>query len=219
MGWTTPRTWVTGEVVTAAEMNTNIRDNTNALARRYFIKTTTKAVTNTVTKTDLLNGELTVASGDFGTTGRLRITAWGDFINNSGANRDIPRFALDINVGGDLVLVDTSVPTGVGCAASATRFAWRIVAEIQNLASTTSQMNTLTVVGSSATAGTTDSQANFATGTGTYDLLNGMWRAEGFGTSTFNSTGAVPVSLNVINGNNVATYETKLIAAAAELIP
>jgi len=31
MGWTAPRTWVTGEVVTAAIMNTHVRDNLNAL--------------------------------------------------------------------------------------------------------------------------------------------------------------------------------------------
>jgi hypothetical protein len=32
MAWTTARTWVTGEVVTAAVMNTHVRDNLNALA-------------------------------------------------------------------------------------------------------------------------------------------------------------------------------------------
>jgi microcystin-dependent protein len=31
MAWTNPRTWVTSELVTAAEMNTHIRDNLNAM--------------------------------------------------------------------------------------------------------------------------------------------------------------------------------------------
>lgn len=31
MAWTAPRTWVTGEVVTASMMNTHLRDNMNAL--------------------------------------------------------------------------------------------------------------------------------------------------------------------------------------------
>lgn len=31
MAWTTPRTWVTSEVVTAAEMNAHVRDNMNFL--------------------------------------------------------------------------------------------------------------------------------------------------------------------------------------------
>jgi hypothetical protein len=35
MAWTTARTWVTGEVVTAAQMNTHIRDNLNVLGRDY----------------------------------------------------------------------------------------------------------------------------------------------------------------------------------------
>ena len=32
MAWTTPKTWAAGDVVTAAQLNTNIRDNMNALA-------------------------------------------------------------------------------------------------------------------------------------------------------------------------------------------
>jgi len=31
MGWTTPRTWVTGEIVIASHMNTHVRDNTDEL--------------------------------------------------------------------------------------------------------------------------------------------------------------------------------------------
>src|SRR3990167_11504218 len=31
MAWTSPRTWVTGETVTAALLNTHVRDNLNAL--------------------------------------------------------------------------------------------------------------------------------------------------------------------------------------------
>lgn len=36
MAWTTPRTWTTGEIVTAAMMNTHVRDNLNALFSRRF---------------------------------------------------------------------------------------------------------------------------------------------------------------------------------------
>lgn len=32
MGWTTPRTWVTNEVVTSAQLNTHVRDDLSALA-------------------------------------------------------------------------------------------------------------------------------------------------------------------------------------------
>ena len=35
MAWTSPRTWVTGEVVTAAELNAHVRDNTIALRMQF----------------------------------------------------------------------------------------------------------------------------------------------------------------------------------------
>ena len=34
MAWTAPRTWVTGEIVTAAIMNSHVRDNQTDLDRR-----------------------------------------------------------------------------------------------------------------------------------------------------------------------------------------
>jgi len=37
MGWTAPRTWVDEEVVTAAEFNEQIRDNSNYLADRLVL--------------------------------------------------------------------------------------------------------------------------------------------------------------------------------------
>lgn len=36
MPWTPPRTWTPGETVTAAMMNSHVRDNLNALATRAF---------------------------------------------------------------------------------------------------------------------------------------------------------------------------------------
>jgi hypothetical protein len=36
MSWTTPRTWVAGELVTAGMMNTHVRDNLNALRSEHF---------------------------------------------------------------------------------------------------------------------------------------------------------------------------------------
>jgi hypothetical protein len=34
MAWSTPRTWVAGETLTASNMNTHLRDNLNAVAER-----------------------------------------------------------------------------------------------------------------------------------------------------------------------------------------
>lgn len=45
MAWTAPRTWVTGEVVTAAIMNTHVRDNLNAL-NGFVAKTADESVSS-----------------------------------------------------------------------------------------------------------------------------------------------------------------------------
>ena len=75
MAWTTTRTWVTGELVTAAIMNTYIRD---AMAYVVDRKVTSKTVNTTTTETDLLNGEITVAASALGASRALRLTARGD---------------------------------------------------------------------------------------------------------------------------------------------
>lgn len=50
MAWTAPRTWVVGEVATAAQLNTHLRDNLNAIGPHVRVrKTTTESVTNSTT--------------------------------------------------------------------------------------------------------------------------------------------------------------------------
>lgn len=44
-GWTSPRTWVTSEIVTAAEMNAHVRDNFNAI-NGFVQKTADESVTS-----------------------------------------------------------------------------------------------------------------------------------------------------------------------------
>lgn len=39
MAWTTPRTWVLGEIITAAIMNTHVRDNLNYMYNKPRVKT------------------------------------------------------------------------------------------------------------------------------------------------------------------------------------
>lgn len=47
MAWTSPRTWVAGEVVTAANMNTHVRDNMNALGlKTAWVPVLTATTTN-----------------------------------------------------------------------------------------------------------------------------------------------------------------------------
>ncbi|MBN1200610.1 MAG: hypothetical protein JXJ20_02020 [Anaerolineae bacterium] len=70
MAWTTPKTWSTSELVTAAMLNTHLRDNLNALkappSSRLQNFNTTISTTST-TWTDLTAGmvrELTTSGGD-----------------------------------------------------------------------------------------------------------------------------------------------------------
>lgn len=56
ISWTSPRTWVSGEVVTAALMNTHVRDNLNDLAdgswgvdRAFVLKPSNESVVATTT--------------------------------------------------------------------------------------------------------------------------------------------------------------------------
>lgn len=65
MAWSAPRTWVTGEVVSAAMMNTNIRDNTNALIAQSAHVATSETTTST-TYVDLatVGPSVTVDTGD-----------------------------------------------------------------------------------------------------------------------------------------------------------
>jgi hypothetical protein len=51
MAWTTPRTWVTGEVVSAAQLNEQIRDNENFIRQLHGAKGTRSAVKSIVTAT------------------------------------------------------------------------------------------------------------------------------------------------------------------------
>ncbi len=56
MGWTTPRTWVTDEVPTAAILNTHIRDNLNALAALGFSGSTQPGSISTSSATAIMVG-------------------------------------------------------------------------------------------------------------------------------------------------------------------
>jgi hypothetical protein len=48
MGWTSPRTWVASEIVTAALLNTHLRDNLNAI-NGFVRKTADESVTSSTT--------------------------------------------------------------------------------------------------------------------------------------------------------------------------
>lgn len=53
MAWTAARTWVVGEIVTAAQLNTHVRDNLNAVARIVTGSYTGDGTTDRLIATDV----------------------------------------------------------------------------------------------------------------------------------------------------------------------
>ena len=191
----------------------------NSWARGYLRKNTAKAVNTTITATDLLNGEFTLPAGAMGTDKIVRLTAWGDWKQNSGASRDIPRFQMIL---GSTTLIDTGSIGSAVCAVSATRNTWKLECQVQNLGATNSQIvyfrNVLMYLNALA-----NTDAPFTTGNGTVDTRNlsisGWATYEGENTGlAVDTTAACAVVLKVINANNNANYEVKLFGALVEII-
>jgi hypothetical protein len=98
LGWTSPRTWATSELVTSAIMNTHVRDNQLALATAavvYARDVTSQAVTNTTTETTVFT--TTIAAGDLSTNRQLRLTVIADYLNNTGGQES---FTVRVKYGG-----------------------------------------------------------------------------------------------------------------------
>jgi hypothetical protein len=77
VSWTTPRDWTTGEIVTAAMLNINVRDNTLALAHPLLYEQTTRDVVNTTAETTLAS--VIVPSG-VSVPFYLAVDIWGDLL-------------------------------------------------------------------------------------------------------------------------------------------
>lgn len=112
----------------------NTQVQTSATSPIYR-KTTTNQVVNTVTETDLLNGEIVVAAGVMGTNGVLRIMAHGTCKQNSGSVRTVPRLRLKH---GGTTLFDLA-PGGNMWANNVSTAGWWLEAFIQNTGTANAQ--------------------------------------------------------------------------------
>lgn len=188
-----------------------------------YRKTTAATVVNTTTETDLLNGEITVAAGAIGTTGLLRLTAFGDWKQNSGGATDVPRFKLKL---GATTLLDTNVTGANIVPNSATRYPFRIEAEIMNLGAANSQWTTLfgdVMTGDTATAGY--SGTGFATGEGlTGNVVNSNSghslhvEYRGANSSAVDTSGACALVLSVVLPAASANCDISLKGAVVQII-
>ena len=184
-----------------------------------YRKTTSKTVNTSIAATDLLNGEITIAAGVMGTTGMIRLTAWGDFLQNAAAAP--PRWQL---VFGGTTIFDTY--TNGTVAANPTRSGWRMVVEISNLGVANAQLASIAGWVGLSGGSTAFGYTAFATGEGQYAgvVESGSttnvagYLVNGINTAAVDTTAAKALVLNVINGSASATYETKLLGAVVELI-
>ncbi len=195
-------------------MNTHIRDNFLAVGRKYASGAGTQ-VAGTTVETDLL-GSLTVAAGDLGATGRLSVSCWGRFLQNSGTLNDVPTFRLDLT-GVTQIWVD--VPTGVGISNSTTSYSFRAFIDIQNLTAA-SQVVALEIETWGLAPGGATTLAPFLTGTGQAVLdEDGHYMAQGYVLSAVNTAVSMPVTFNVINADSSANYATHVAAWSAVILP
>jgi len=110
MAWTAPRTWVASEVVTAALLNTHLRDNLKAIGDAWT------DYTPTWTATGFTQGNGTI-TGDWISAGKLiiyRITATIGSTTTVGTGAysfGLPTTAIDTNMpGGGITIFDSSAP-------------------------------------------------------------------------------------------------------------
>jgi hypothetical protein len=64
MGWTTPRTWTDGELVTKVIMDQHVRDNFNSTTHVHLRKTADQSVTSSVVVVNATDLGLTVAANE-----------------------------------------------------------------------------------------------------------------------------------------------------------
>lgn len=175
-----------------------------------YRKTTPKVVVNSSALTDLLNGEIAVAPGVMGTNGMIRLTAFGDMINNTGATTATP--AWQVVLGGTTVLTIGGV--AAGWAASAGRFSWRAVAEIMNLGAANSQWCNLSVT----VTGSFFSGSSIGTEGVNYTLTNDIGGVQLGNSSTLDTTTAKSLALNVQLPVASASCDVTLKGAVVELV-
>lgn len=177
---------------------------------KTYRKTTAKDVTNTVSETDLLNGEITIGAGVMGANGILRCSLMGDYLN-SAASEVIPIFK--IKFGGTTLFND---PTANNSApvSSANRRPWICNFEIHNLGATNSQW-----MGGSIWFGTTAAPTTGLGGIGLASTTNGFGNV--FGTSAaaaVDTTAAKLLEVTVTWGTATTTRSWRLQSAHVQVL-
>jgi len=185
--------------------------------RKVYRKATLKTVVNTTAATDLLNAEITVGAGVLGATGVLRLSAWGNWIQNTAGNQSSPRIQLVL---GGTTLLDTNLLAAVN-ASNAGTLPWNLAAVIEAQNATNSQFSLLDF--DALEVAVASAAATFTTGTGLIrsDAAVGGYhflKAKGHNTSALDMTTSKTLVLNVILPVASANYGFTLNGALVEII-
>jgi hypothetical protein len=86
---------VVSEIVTAAQLNTHVRDNLNSVSRVAYKSTAQIQVVSTSAQTSVLNQ--VIAGNTMGANGSLITAVNGHYINNTGGNQN---FTIRVSFGG-----------------------------------------------------------------------------------------------------------------------
>jgi len=114
--WTTPRTWVASELLTAALLNAHVRDNLDWMktppSNSYALKNLSATLTTTSTSfgdADATNLSLTIT-----TVGGPVLIVFSGAVGNSGANTTYLDITVDGTRQGDTTIGITSALSGAG---------------------------------------------------------------------------------------------------------
>jgi hypothetical protein len=116
-----------------------------------YWKVTEKDVLNTTTKTDLLNGEITIAANALPTNGSIRVWAAGDYLNNRGGSAHLTE--IELKLGGQVIWAAGDHMDNF--TSSANRRGWVFQAVIEALGATNKQRGSGTIAVSDESAATT----------------------------------------------------------------
>ncbi len=203
-----------GQVLTAVDSDTVVMaDATGGVVAAH--KSTAKVVNTTTTATDLLNAEFTIGANALGSTKVARVSAHGDWKQNSGGTADVPRFQFYL---GPTLIIDTGAP-GAVMVNAALRYGWSILITIAATGATNSQWVTfdMSLTGSC----TTQAFALFTGGQGVYSISPSgnavVAKAVAVSAAALNDTVDLTVVLNVVNASANANYEVALKDAQMEI--
>lgn len=108
MTWTTPKTWVTNEPLTASDLNTHLRDNLNALkAPPTDVHTLNEASEFSTTSTSFVDVDATNLALTITTTGGDVLIGFSGTIYGTGGT--LPYVLFDIDIDGARLMGDDGI--------------------------------------------------------------------------------------------------------------